>query len=68
MDDDGVVLAIQDAVQLFQRGVQGDFFEGVVSGLDDVVRRLDLALEQLALQAPERRHSFDLAVEGLRKR
>ena len=59
MDDKGKVLPVQDPVEFLEGGVERDLLEGGVGGLGDGVGRLDLALEQLALQAAEGGHPLD---------
>ena len=62
VDDKGKVLPVQDPVEFLEGCVERDLLEGGVGGLGDGVRRLDLALEQLTLQAAEGGHPLDGAM------
>jgi len=63
VDDQCKVLLVQNPVQLLERRVQRDLLEGDVGGLHDGVRGLDLAAEDLGLQAAQGGHAQNLAKE-----
>lgn len=62
--DESEVLLVENPVQLLQRGVQGDPAVGGVGGLAHRVGRLDLALQQLRLEAAQGGDAAHLTGKG----
>ena len=61
MHDQRKMLFVKNPVELFEGGIQSDFLESLVSGLDNRVVAQHVALEHFGLQAAKSGHSFNFA-------